>query len=106
MSDQGTNVSGTAWSKAPYITVNFIWLTYPAIVFLMVTMFLFATTMQSRNTPLWKSSALALLYSRDADEGVRSASERENISKRTSSRLERTGTRHRLIHVDEAREKV
>jgi hypothetical protein len=97
-SEQSTNVSGTAWKKTPYTTVNFIWLVYPAVVFFIVTVFLFATTLRSRNVPLWKSSALALLCSTDADKEERSASEKQRMAKKMNSRVEHVGERHRLIH--------
>lgn len=71
----------------------------------MVTVFLLATILGSRNSPLWKSSALALLYSRDTDKEVRSVSDRENMAKKTYSHLERAGERHRLIHLDERSQK-
>lgn len=100
-SEQSTNVSGTAWQKTPYIIVDVVWLAYPAIVFLMVTTFLFATILQSRNTPLWKSSALALLHSQDGDEKGRSTNDRKDIAKRIHSRLEIEGKRHRLIDLSE-----
>ncbi|CAO2648636.1 Nn.00g079030.m01.CDS01 [Neocucurbitaria sp. VM-36] len=97
-SKSSTNVSGTAWRQTPYITVDFIWLLRPAILFLMITVFLFATMWRSRNTPLWKSSALALKYSRDADNQAQLAYHKQKTaSKFNTTRLEGTGGGYQLV---------
>ena len=54
-------VKGTAFVAEPYISVNFIWLSYPLSIFLVLTVFFFVTVVATRNDPLWKNSPLALL---------------------------------------------
>lgn len=68
----------------------------------MTTVFLFATVVQTCNTPLWKSSTIALLYSRAADNEERSANVRQNMAKKVALRLEDVGERHRLVDIDKA----
>ena len=94
--DQAITVQGEAWSEKPFIRVNAVWLIYPAILYIMLTSFLFATLFHTRDTPLWKSSALALLHSCDNDEEQHTIEEVVSKAAKKRVRLQDTGTRKKL----------
>jgi hypothetical protein len=57
-----TTVTGIAHNTEQTIQVNFFWLIFPIVLFLMISWFFFLTIFQTRDLPPWKSSALALLW--------------------------------------------
>jgi hypothetical protein len=57
-----TTVTGIAYNTEQTIQVNFFWLIFPIVLFLMISSFFFLTIFKTRDLPPWKSSALALLW--------------------------------------------
>lgn len=85
------------------IEVTFVWLIMPITVYITITAFFFTTMLRTRNSPPWKSSALALLQSRDPDNHMASPKQFKKYAKATSVRLERNGETWHLLESDERR---
>jgi hypothetical protein len=94
-----STILGTATATAQFIEVNAQWLAYPAALWLMSTIFLFGTISHSRSngTPLWKSSPLALLASRDPNNDLRSEHEVTQAYKHIGMQLKDNGYGWQLV---------
>ena len=97
-----SRILGRATATAQFIDVNAQWLAYPAALWLMSTVFLIGTIHHSRSSgaPLWKSSPLALLTSRDPNNGLRSEYEVTQALKHTGMQLKDTGYGWQLVQHD------
>jgi hypothetical protein len=74
-------VTGTTYTTEQYIFVNYIWLSYPIALFLVLTTFFFTTIYATRHGPLWKSSPLALLFAMNPDNTLSSTEQMEKKAK-------------------------
>ncbi|KAK5958482.1 hypothetical protein OHC33_000325 [Knufia fluminis] len=90
-------VSGQAISMLPFVTVRWYWLTLPALLNLLVLLFLVLTMIATREqkAPLWKSSTLALLFHGLEDDEIRisnaeTVSEMNQAAEHTTVRLRRS----------------
>ncbi|XPS90735.1 hypothetical protein M3J09_000168 [Ascochyta lentis] len=63
--NSSTAVTGTAYTTEPTIEVNYMWLIFPNVLYLVISGFFLATLIQTRDLPSWKSSALALLWCKE-----------------------------------------
>jgi hypothetical protein len=82
---------GTAWDTEQRIQVNYWWLTGPLALHVMITIFLFATIIKTRNTPIWKSSALSLLDAKDPQNRLSTRKATEAQAREVTMRLEGNG---------------
>jgi hypothetical protein len=87
----------TSSHLAPVIEVTFAWLIMPITLYVAITAFFFTTIVQTRDSPPWKSSALALLQSRDPDNHMASTKQFKKYAKATSVRLEHNGETWHLL---------
>ncbi|KAK3684521.1 hypothetical protein LTR37_020196 [Vermiconidia calcicola] len=84
---------GTAHINETYIRVNWVWLTYPAVLVALSILFLFGTVIFSaeKSQVVWKSSSLALLFhglkESDRETSVRKQSDMEEVAKQIWVRL-------------------
>ncbi|KAH7066067.1 hypothetical protein BKA63DRAFT_154822 [Paraphoma chrysanthemicola] len=93
----GVNVNGTAYEIEATIQVNYVWLVAPSLLYIIISMFFFATVVQTNNLPPWKSSALALLWCRDPeDDRLTTVDEMKRRGEQVSVLLEDTGDTWRL----------
>lgn len=98
-------VKGSEWYAEQYIVVDFIWLAYPAAIYLAITLFFFATIIKSSkgDEPLWKSSPLVLLHIADRNNGMNTLSRAEKEGKKTQVQLQYTGANWHLQGITEKR---
>ena len=61
--DPGTSINGTVWIAEPFVQVEWVWLTMPSLLCLVVGIFLFLTMLRSsvRGVGVWKSNPLAFM---------------------------------------------
>lgn len=99
LAPNGTRIFGKATASAQFIDVSAQWLAYPAALWLMSTIFLIGTISHSRasGAPLWKSSSLALLTSRDPNNDLRSEYEVTQAFKHTGMQLRDNGYGWQLV---------
>jgi hypothetical protein len=99
LSPNATQIFGTAMTTAQFIQVTPAWLAYPAALWLMSTIFLAGTIYHSKSSgaPLWKSSSLALLTSRDSNNDLRSEQEVVQAFKHTGMQLRDNGYGWQLV---------
>ena len=85
--------TGVAWASETFIRVEFLWLIGPITLWLLATIFLFTTMLitKKRNTPLWKSSVLALLGSQNEEGASDSAEDMESDAKKITVQLMHSG---------------
>jgi hypothetical protein len=97
----GSIVRGDEWNPEQYISVKFKWLMLPGTIYLAITIFFFATIIQSRkeDVPLWKSSPLVLLQTLNSDNGMQTLKEVKTAAKQTQVRLQHTGENWHLQDV-------
>jgi hypothetical protein len=86
-------VRGTEWTNEQYFFVDFKWLALPAAIWLGITVFISATMVKSRDaeTPLWKSSSLALYHVADRNNGMQSLGHLERDSSKMQMQLQYNG---------------
>jgi hypothetical protein len=83
-----TTFAGTAFKSEQTIQVNFYWLIFPSVLYLMITVFFAVTVSQTKGLPPWKSSALALLWCKEAgDNELNRPREMEKRGKRVKVQL-------------------
>jgi hypothetical protein len=94
-------VRGSEWKSEQYIAVDFMWIIPPGVVYLAITLFLFATIFKSRNmeVPLWKTSPLVLPHLTERNNGMQSLNQVEKESQRTRVKLQYTGENWHLQEV-------
>jgi len=99
LSPNATEIFGTAMTTTQFIQVSASWLAYPAALWLMSTIFLIGTIYHSRSSgaPLWKSSSLALLTSKDPNNDLRSEQEVVQAFKNTGMQLRDNGYGWQLV---------
>ncbi|KAH7067186.1 hypothetical protein FB567DRAFT_541918 [Paraphoma chrysanthemicola] len=86
------NVNGTAYEIEATIQVNYVWLVAPGLLYIIISVFFFATVMQTSNIPPWKTSALALLWCRNPrDDRLATVDEMKRRGGQVSVLLEDTG---------------
>ncbi|KAF2741367.1 hypothetical protein EJ04DRAFT_480683 [Polyplosphaeria fusca] len=88
-----TTFTGIAWDRQPFISVQFAWFSFPALLYLATTLFFFAMLVETRrvDAPIWKSSPLALLQTMHPDNKMETLKEIEQDAQRTSVRLRYNG---------------
>lgn len=86
-------VKGSEWNREQYIEVDFVWLTLPGAVYLVITLFFLTTIVRSRrgDRPLWKSSPLVLLQVADQNNGMSTLKRVEKEADCTQVQLKYTG---------------
>jgi len=86
-------VTGTEWVNEQYFFVNFKWLALPAAIWLGITVFILSTMIKSRDaeTPLWKSSSLALYHVADRNNGMQSLGHLDKESRKMQMQLQYNG---------------
>ena len=86
-----TPINGTGYGDIPYTEVDFVWLIYPIVIYLGLTIFLFATIFRTIDTPPWKASPTAFLRCMDPDNDLSTAEIIKDYEKKRFVRLEETG---------------
>jgi hypothetical protein len=72
-------VNGTTWNLEPWVVVDWRWMSYPYVVWLLATAFVIVVMGTSRmGVPLWRSSQIPLLYCRNGP--VSSATQAELVA--------------------------
>jgi hypothetical protein len=104
-SNSTNTIRGTVWLTEQYISVHYIWVSYPAAIYFILTLFFFATIHATRHDPLWKSSPLALLHAMNPRNGMDSTEEMEREAKSLKVRFERRGV-WMLVPEGEERERI
>ena len=83
-----TTFAGTAFTSEQTIQVNFYWLIFPSVLYLMITVSFAVTVARTKNMPPWKSSAVALLWCKEAgDNELNGPKEMETRGKRVKVQL-------------------
>jgi hypothetical protein len=83
-----TTFAGTAFKSEQTIQVNFYWLIFPSVLYLMITVFFAVTIARTKNLPPWKSSAVALLWCKEVgDNELNGPREIEKRGKRVKVQL-------------------
>lgn len=95
-------VEGVNWALYPRIEVDFAWLIGPIVVWVLTTVFLFTTIVltASREAPIWKSSAVALLYSATDIGGSKRRTDIKSHARQRTARITRERNRWRLRHME------
>jgi len=92
-------MSGASWANTPYILVDFRWLALPAIIYIGITILLFATALWAEvsESPLWKSSLLVLLWCMNPDNQVASGEEADNDARLLNLHLQKNEKGWQLV---------
>lgn len=100
-----SEVRGTHKHRITLLLVDFRWLILPAVLYAIIAVFFAATIISTRNTPMWKSSPLALLHAMKEDGDIGNEDKIRKEAKKSRVRLVPVGTGWQLIEDMEPRKR-